>query len=236
MTTVTFATFCHPPHLERLHKPGVLADILMSHRQHFDQVIVVHQRCHGLPYEPIGMPFVSVYESEDYHPGILSKFGIPEEDPIADELTHGPNAAHYWKWHVINHLIALTEATSEYIVFSDCDCRIVAAPLEPPSWVQVGINWLREDPSVFCVCPSEGSGPRKTQNMSQQLFLVETARMRREPLNLPWNGQFDAPGGPMQEYYFMLEGRIGRMLTTRGLYRHILNNRYRYWHYNPWEV
>jgi len=239
MPTVSFATHCHPPHLERLHQEGVLAQILNSHAYPFNEVILVHQRCRGLPCRVIAeVPGLKIYESEvwegngDYAP-ILERYGIPANDPTADELTHGAGGSHFYKWHIINHLIELDVATSAYIVFSDCDCKMIHQP-EGQSWINEGIRILKTRPEIFCVSPSDGGGERLTQTMSQQLFLVDAARMRQGPLGLPWNGKTDAPGGPMIEYYFMLEGRIGRLLTTRGWYRYVLPDRFRYWHANPW--
>jgi len=238
---VSFITFCHPPHLERLHKEGVLLDILMSHAHPFNEIIIVHQRCQGIPYRPIAeVPGVQVVESEywqgngDYAP-ILEKYGIEPADPVMDDLTHGREGPHYWRWHCINHLIGLTMASCKYIVFADCDTKMIKTDARR-SWVDAGIDVLEQGRNAFCVSPNDGSDERFTQNMSQQLFLVEAERMRKGPLGLPWNGKFDAPGGPMQEYYGMLEGRIGRLLTTRGWYRYVLPAAYRYWHYNPWEV
>lgn len=234
MPTVSFITFCHPPHLERLHKKGVLWNILAGHRHKFDEVLLVHQRCRGLEYRPIAeLPEVRILESEDYYPQIFGEFGIQWPDPVLDELTHGPEASHFWAWHSLNHLIGLKEAKSEYIVFADCDTEIIKSGIK--TWVQVGIEILENRRDVFCVSPSDGGDERMTQNMSQQLFLVEAARMRSANLGLPWNGKFDAPGGPMQEYYGMMEGRIGRLLTTYQMWRYVLPPRWRYWHYGDWQ-
>jgi len=102
------------------------------------------------------------------------------------------------------------------------------------SWVAKGIQILSGRRNIFCVCPSDGGGERAIQIMSQQMFMVETARMRSEPIGMEWDGTF-MPGGPFQEYYGMMEGRIGRVLTTKGYYRYVLPARWRYWHYKPWE-
>jgi hypothetical protein len=51
--------------------------------------------------------------------------------------------------------------------------------------------------------------------------------------NIPWNWEVLAPGGPMQEYYYMLEGRIWRYLHKNQLWRCILPDEIaRYWHCN----
>lgn len=232
MSKVDFITFCHAPHLERLHAPGVLDEMVQSHRYPFDNIHIIHQRCGVMPYrtiDDVDRP-VHIHSSEDY-PDILSAFNIKESE-IADDLTHGPNAPHYWKWHVINHLIGLVVTRAEYVVFSDCDCLMVRN--EPATWILEGIDYLEANRRALVVSPSDGAGERDTQNMSQQLFLCEVARFRGLNFDLPWNGKFDAPGGPMQEYYFMLEGRIGRIMTTYRYHRHVLSEKHRYWHFNPW--
>lgn len=233
VNSVSFATHCHPPHLPKLHKEGVLLDILKSHAYPFSEVLVVHQNCRGLPYRAITEVEHRIIESEDYYPQIFSEYGIQWPDPVLDELTHGPGAAHFWEAHTQNHLIELKEAAGDYIVFADCDTKIIHSDPRR-SWVGVGIEVLKRRKDVFCVSPSDGGGERLTQIMSQQLFLVDVERMRRGPLGLPWNGKFDAPGGPMQEGYGMLEGRICRLMVAQGTYRYVLPDSWRYWHSNPW--
>jgi hypothetical protein len=230
MPSVSLVTFCHPPHLPKLHSPGVLDEMVESHRFYpFKDVIVVHQRCGDLPFAPVD---ARVLASEHY-PDILESFGINPDNPDAERLTHGPGAPHYWKWHCINHLIGAIEAIGDYIVFSDCDCLITQSG--EWSWIDEAFDQLARNPHAWMVSPSDGGGARMTQNVSQQLFMVERERFLTTDFDLPWNGKFDAPGGPMQEYYFMLEGRIGRYLTENGLYRIVLPDTWRYWHYNPWE-
>lgn len=231
MSRVTLVTFCHPEHLAKLHRPGALRNLVESHRHTFEEVIVVHQRCRGLECQPLDYP-TRIVESEDYYPQIFAEYGIKWPDPVLDELTHGSNAAHFWENHTQNHLIGLKEAKGEYIVFSDCDCLIIASDPEM-SWVDKGIQSLRRR-NTFCVSPSDGGRERRIQIMSQQVFMVEAARMRSEPIGMEWDGTFIS-GGPFQEYYGMMEGRIGRVLTTKGLYRHILPATWRYWHYNPYD-
>ena len=235
MPTVTFATHCHAPHLERLHSPGVLLDILKSHAYPVNEIFVTHQNCRGIEYRPFDVPGVRILETEDYYPQIFAEFGIKWPDSVMDELTHGKGAAHFWEAHCQNHLIELKEATSAYIVFSDCDCKMIHQP-EGQSWIEVGLHALKTRPDIFCVSPSDGGGERLTQTMSQQLFLVDAARMRRGPLGLSWNGKFDAPGGPMAEFYGMLEGRITRLMIAKNLYRYVLPERFRYWHHGNWRA
>lgn len=231
MATVSFITFCHPYHLPMLHKPGVLRTMVESHQHPFSEVIVVHQRCRGLEYQPLDYP-ARIVESEDYYPQIFSEYGIKWPDPVLEELTHGPTSAHFWENHTMNHLIGLKEAKGDFIVFSDCDSKIIASDPRM-SWVAKGIQILKGRRNIFCVSPSDGGGERAIQIMSQQMFMVETIRMRSEPIGMEWDGTF-MPGGPFQEYYGMMEGRIGRVLTTKGYYRYVLPDKWRYWHTKDW--
>lgn len=236
MTCVDFVTFCHPPHLEKLHASGVLREMVDSHEHDFHRIYIVHQRCRGLPYKMImDVPHL-VLETEDYYPEIFERYNIQWPDLVADEWTHGHNAPHFWENHVQNHLVGFEASRSPYIVFSDCDCLIWSQ--DPPSWIERGIEILEEDERVLIVSPGDGGGElRLTQNVSQQLFLCDRLRFSAGVnLGLPWNGEFDAPGGPMQEYYWMLEGRIGRYMTANGLYRAVLPDSWaRYWHYSDWQ-
>ena len=233
MPTVTFGTYCHPPHLPKLHKLGVLASILGTHKYPFAEVIVVHQRCRGLEYIPFDIP-TRIFETEDFYPQIFAKYGIKWPDQVMSDLTHGPSGAHFWENHVMNLLIVGMQATSEYIVFSDCDCKMIKN--EPSSWIEQGIQLLTKYPSkILLISPSDGAGPRYDQTMSQQMFLIRRDRFLNIEWNREWNGKFDAPGGPFQEYYGLAEGRIGRHLTNHGLYRYVLPNNFRYWHYDEWK-
>lgn len=232
MPTTSLITFCSPFHLPILHRPNALKEMVESHKHDFCEIIVVHQRCRGLEWQPFDYP-ARIVESEDYYPQIFAEYGIRWPDPVLDELTHGSNASHFWENHTMNHLIGLKEAKGDYIVFSDCDCKIIASDPHM-SWVEKGIQILSRRRRVFCVSPSDGARERDIQIMSQQVFLVEAARMRSEPIGMEWDGTF-LPGGPFQEYYGMMEGRIGRILTTQGLYRHVLPNKWRWWHFKPWE-
>jgi hypothetical protein len=40
------------------------------------------------------------------------------------------------------------------------------------------------------------------------------------------------PGGPMPEYWAMLEGRMELYCRHRGMYRYVLGPEYRYYHHN----
>ncbi len=241
MPTVTLATHCHSRDLPRLHAPGVLEELIDCHGYKFDKVVVVHQRCdeYKLPNFLFG---VNAYvhkvidiKEEDY-PVILGKFGIPHLDPILSELTHGWNAPHYYEHHCVNHCCEILSAESDYIVFTDADCRIIN---QPDSWVSKGIEILEKYPEAFIVAPSDGGqefnfvadGCRFTQTVSQQIFMGRTQQLKQlDFTNLQWDGKFDAPYGPFQEFYGLFEGWMWRYMRANNLYRAVLPEAYRYWH------
>lgn len=234
--SVTLATHCHSRDLPRLHAPGVLEELISCHGYPFNEILVIHQRCGDLPYEvPQGVKVLDISE-QDYEP-VLASFGIPHEDPALSEITHGWNWQWYYEHHCVNHCKEILEATSDYVVFNDADCRIIS---QPDSWIDRAIDILETYGDVFMVSPSDGGhevekllpdGTRCVRTTSQQLFIADRARLRRMDFSqLPWNGKFDAPGGPMQEWYGMMEGHLGRWMKKYNLYRAILPEKYRYWH------
>lgn len=234
MPSVDFITFCCQKDAVRLHLPGNVDRVVASHGSDFDNVYLIYQRIDSSNYSVPN--YVQQINSDDF-PTILQDFNIEPNQPIADGHTHGPTAAHYWKWHTINHLIGLKVSQADYIVFSDCDCRMLE---QPDSWVKRAVSVLEQHPEVLIVSPSDGGsmaekllpdGIRLTQNVSQQLFLCQRERMLDVDFDIPWNWEFLAPGGPMQEYYYMMEGRIWRYLHHNKLWRAILPVRWRYWHY-----
>lgn len=247
--TVDFITFCHWRDWERLYAPDELRKRVESHRHEFNRIIVVHQRLWDVFQErqftpnaaDFTLPYPMTFVYSEQFPFILTDYNIAEDQPKADEMTHGPSAPHYWKWHVINHLIGLTVSDADYIVFSDCDCRIKESANDL-SWVSAGITVLQKHSDVLMVSPSDGGDMaerrlptnagivRLTQNVSQQLFLCDRRRFRTVNFDIPWDWEFTAPGGPFQEYYYMLEGRIWRYMHHGGLYRGILPDKWRYWH------
>jgi len=240
MTTVDFATFCCTKDIDRLHAPGVLEASVNSHRYQFDNVIVIHQRCSDKLFNKSSLSNVRIVTINNYQvDNILTDFNINPVNPLGDELTHGPTAPHYWKWHVINHLTALRNSTSDYIVFSDADCYIKEQGER--SWIDIGIDLLKRYRDILIISPSDGGfmheaktpeGYRLTQNISQQMFLCERSRFINE-VNFDeyWDGNMDAVGGPFQEYYNLLEGRLWRYMRPRGLWRCILpTDIVRYWH------
>lgn len=241
MTTVTLATYCHLRDLPRLHAPGELQRLVDGHNYPFDEVIVIHQRCGTAEYrQPTGIPGLRIIDIHEMdYPAILGRFGIPHRDPALSELTHGWNGPHYYEHHNVNHCKVLTEAKSDYIVFNDADCHIIAQP-EGRSWIDRAVEILETIPAVFIVAPSEGGaefdqllpdGTRLTQTVSQQLFIGNRARLlEMDFTDLPFDGKFDAPYGPMQEFYGMFEGHLWRWMRKHGLYRAVLPPQWRYWH------
>lgn len=246
MPTVTFATHCHSRDLPRLYAPDhtvepemtVLEELIGTHNYPFAEIQIVHQRCGDLPFNPLPGSKVIRIEEKDY-PYILGRFGIPHRDPVLSELTHGWTGPHYYEHHCVNHCAHLLNASSDYILFSDADCRMIAQP-EGQSWVTKAIEILRQYPEVLIVAPSDGGhefnrmlpdGVRLTQTVSQQIFLAERrALLEMDFTHLPWDGQFRAPYGPFQEFYGLFEGHLWRWMDQHGLYRAVLPESFRYWH------
>ena len=241
MDDVSFITFCHHRDWERLAANDELSRRVASNKYPFYEILVVRQRMRSIPdAEQVNFQLLGAtreIDSED-HPNILEEFGINPDNPKADEMTHGPTAPHYWKWHVINHLIGLKEAKSPYVVFSDADCRIKSQP-KGRSWIEYGIELLNKHSDILIVSPSDGGsmaerrlsgGVRLTQNVSQQMFLCNRARLSSISFDMPWDWEYTAPGGPMQEYYYMLEGRMWRWMNKNNAWRAILPKAWRYWH------
>ncbi len=243
---IDYITFCHPKDYHRLYAPDWLTNAIASHEIHFNTVRIVHQRCAGLdmPAPPsvasLNCDALNIIPSEA-HLNILTEFGYPEEDPIADEWTHGPTGPHFWEFHNINHLVGLKVSDADYIVFSDSDCLIRSHDPDQ-NWIRKGIEILQRYPEVLIVSPGDGAtmaeaqlpnGYRLTQNVSQQLFLCSRARLKSIDFNIPWNWEFLAPGGPFQEFYYLLEGRIWRYMHKHSLWRCIVPDYVaRYWHCN----
>lgn len=216
---IDFATYCCHKDVDKLIKD--FDEHLGSHNYNFNSVHVIYQR---IPVKGFKMGIITHYIDESEYDDILRENGINPHNDEADEYTHGWTGAHYWKHHCVNQLTALKVSHADYIVLSDADCHMV----NKTNWIEKGIDILRNNPDILVVSPSDGSDESKTQNMSQQLFLCERQRLALIDFDLPFEGFRD--GGPMQEYYFMLEGRIGRYMEKNGLYRHILPINYRYWH------
>jgi hypothetical protein len=236
--SVTLATHCHSRDLPRLHASGVLEELISCHAYPFDEILVTHQRVGDLPYtlpddKRIGVLFIE----EKHYPDILGDFGIPHKDPLLSEITHGWDAPHYYEHHCVNHCMEILFATSDYILFTDADCRIIS---QPSSWVNKAIEILESHPEALIVSPSDGGhefdqmlpdGTRLTRTVSQQIFIGQRSRLlEMDFTNLKWDGQFTAPYGPFQEFYGMFEGHLWRWMERHNLYRAVLPEQWRYWH------
>ena len=250
MTTIAFCTFVHPPrYVEKLHRPGILRAMVESHRYPFDDVVVIHNQCRYVDYAPFDFPCRPVdLPREEFEP-LMARFGVRPNDPQCEEITHGEGAAHWYKVHVVNHLRGAEVTHADYIVFADCDTFIKSQPENEPTWIEVGISILEQYPQVLIVGPGDGgeagggmgeggklpNGARLTQNVSQQLFICRGDQFRHEiNFDVEWDGVRNAPGGPFQEYYCLMEGRLWRFMRETNTWRAILPDRWRYWHDSYW--
>lgn len=207
--------------MEKLH--SAYFNHVASHNFDFNERHIIYQRVEPKDVGIASNAVVHHIKEEDYD-SILERHNINPNNQEADDYTHGWNAPHYWKHHCVNHLVALENSDADYIVMADADCHM----LDMTNWVEKGIKLLKDDKSILVVSPNDGTSSRKTMTMSQQLFLCHRERMLSIDFDLPFKGFKD--GGPMQEYYWMLEGRIGRYMENNGLFRFILPEQYRYWH------
>ena len=221
---VAYASYCCPKDQDR-----VLAraqEHVASHKYPFDVKYFVFQRCPESLIAPEGFNPIRIADSD--YPEILHHFGIQWPDPVLDELTHGWSASHFWAHHVCNHVAVLRQAQTDYIVFADGDCFISETPESGPSWVEKGIELLENNPDLFVVCPSDGGEERREIIMSQQMFLINRKRFLEMEF-IPWDGKF-IDGGPMQEWYGMLEGKISRYMMKNNLFRYVLPQTWRWYH------
>jgi len=234
---VDYVTMCCPKDIRKLRDNHEFDKRVTSHEYPFHDYLVIRQRC-GNDFDDVVFT-AKEYRSEDY-PNILDEFGL-HDHPTADRMTGGVTGRHYWKHHCINHLIGLKESTADYIVFSDCDCRILDQPFED-SWITRGIELLRKYKNILMVTPSDGGDVhdklivktygtvRLHQIATQQLFLCNRTRLMSIDFNTPCNKESPVPGGIMKEYYFMLEGIMWRFMRKHGLYRAILPEAWTYKH------
>jgi len=233
--TVDFATYCCKKDVDKLRANFI--DHVHSHNYNFDNVHLIYQRITPDKEDWKNYVWDVTVNHNDYiihhlikerdYTKILRSYGIKSVNEEADKYTHGWNHSHYWRHHCVNHLVALRESKADYIVLCDADCHIKNQPAGE-SWVNKGIDILQKKKNILVVSPSDGSATQITQTMSQQIFICERERLAGIDFDLPFTGFKD--GGPMAEYYFMLEGRIGRYMEANDLYRHILDARWRYWH------
>lgn len=244
--TVAFITFTHPPkYVKRLHEPGVLREMVESHQWNFDEMIVIHNQCKAEDYPAFDYPCRTVDLPRNEFWPLMRRWDVDPDNKVFHEMSHGEGALHWYPYHVCNHLYGLEQTEAEYIVFADCDTRMVN---QPSSWVGIGLSILRNKPEVLIVSPGDGAqnggpgegghwldGTRLTRNVSQQLFLCRADEFKHKvDFDVPWDGKFDAPGGPLQEWYCMMEGRMGRYMEKASQWRAILPDAWRYWHNSHW--
>lgn len=224
MSRVDFATFCCQKDAHRLHAPGQLRKQVESNGYSFDTIIVVYQLCNPSDYAPFDTETRTVVI--DNLDQVLVRFNIA----LGGQYKSNTDQAHFWKYHVVNHLAAIEASQSDYIVFADNDCWMVE---QPDSWVTKGIEALQQNPGIFIVSPNDGEPERMTRRMSQQMFLACTDEFRQADFNQPgWDGNVNVPGGPIPEYWAMLEGRMELYSCTTNQWRYVLPPEYRYWHHN----
>jgi hypothetical protein len=224
---VDFATFCFKGDAHRLHAPGQLRRQVESNAYLFNQIIVVHQLCNPADYPPFDLDTKTVVI--DDLDAVLRRFNI---DPDKPQYTSTTDQAHHYKYHVVNHLAAVEASRSDYIVFADADCWMVEQP-PGQSWVYTAMQALQLNPNIFIVSPNDGEEKRLTRRMSQQMFMARTEEFRQADFDQPgWDGNVNVPGGPMPEYWGMLEGRMELYCRKVNQYRYVLGPEYRGWHFN----
>lgn len=231
MTTCDFATFCYSGDAHRLHKPGHLEMQVSSNRYPFNQVIVVYQLCNFPNFDhPVFSDChfdISVCKINNLDE-VLKSGNIDIDKPQYQSPT---DRHHTWKQHVVNHLMAVNVSKADYIVFADLDCWMIKQPYFA-NWVEIGINVLKQNPDVFIVSPNDGEPERKTQVISQQMFLTRLDDFRQADFNQPGYSGNPKDYSEMPEYHAMLEGRIHYYCKSVGRYRYVLPAEYRYFHHN----
>jgi len=217
---IDLVTYCCPKDAHKLHAPGALEALVRSHGCAFSRVLVVQQDCRGLDLPPFTQPCV-VLETEEY-PGIRGEFGIPDSDPLGDEMA--PRGTKYcWQNHCQCQLVGLKEARTEHVAF--CDCDVVIEGAWRGSWVEEGVRILKARPEVLMVSPGHGQPGYDCDVVSQIAFVCERDRMRGIDLDLPGKaGAFD----------FVFEGRVQRYVRARGLKRHLLGPQWGVIHHYEW--
>lgn len=226
MASVSFFTFCHKGDFGLIHKPGQLWHQITSNNYHFDSLGVINQCVEPKPFD-IGVLQYHI-KNEQHIDEILFKWGIDLTKP---QYTSKTDKAHQWRYHVVNHIYAAQNCHTDYIVFADNDCWIVDSIGQ--SWVTYGMAMLELNPLIWMVSPNDGEEERMIRRVSQQMFLVRARDFKAADFNQPgWDGDTNIPGGPMPEYWGMLEGRIELWLRHINKYRYVLPAHYRYWHHN----
>lgn len=231
MPSVDFATFCFAGDAHRLHAPGQLEKQVTSSGYGFSDVIVVYQNCNPDDYKMLRCSYpINQVVIEDID-NVLKAFGIDLE---RQQYSSSTDKHHTWKNHVANHLAAVMQSYSDYIVFADADCWMVRQPTGTlfDSWVELGIEILSANPDIFIVSPNDGEPERRTQVMSQQMFMARTEEFRNADFNQPGYSGNPRDYPEMPEYHAMAEGRIHYHCKATGKYRYVLPPEYRYWHFN----
>ncbi len=231
MPTVDFITFCCPKDIHKLHAEGVLDKAVKSHAHPFRQVYVLHQHVAGVEARPLP-DYAQIVTVDDEIVG--RHVHLP--DDAAEHYTGPANRAHYWRNHIMNHLTGMEVSQADYILFQDADITYLP---ETGPWVEEAIQVLESQPSCLMVTPNWGGADGivhqdgrawYVETVSQQIFLIRRDRMKAVDLNVPWNWEKLAPFGPMQEFYYMLEGRLWRYMDRERLVRGVLKA-HRYWHW-----
>jgi hypothetical protein len=226
---VDFATFCHAGDAHRLHVPGQLMRQVVSNGLKFNRLIIVYQAISSANYTLLHPGYDGIRIDTGDINYKLQQFGILTDK---SQYASQTDKAHKWQNHVVNHLTAVNVSSADYIVFADNDCWMVKQP-EHISWVERGVKILQAMPEIFIVSPNDGEPERYTRRFSQQMFLARVEEFRNADFNQPgWDGNVNISGGPMPEYWAMLEGRMELYCRTTGQYRYVLGPEYRYWHHN----
>lgn len=227
--SVDFATFCYSGDAHRLHAPGQLKRQVESNNYPFNEVIVIHQLCAPTFFRDCNFP-ISIYAIDDLDQ-VLRTFNIDIDKP---QYVSPTDKAHTWKNHTANHLAAVMRSSAEYIVFADNDCWMVSQPVNtwPENWVELGIDILANNPDIFIVSPNDGEPERRTQVISQQMFMARTEEFRQADFNQPGYSGNPRDYPEMPEYHAMGEGRMHYYCKATGKYRYVLPPEYRYWHFN----
>ena len=230
---VDFATFCHAGDAHRLHAPGQLKMQISSNGYNFNEIIIIYQNKRFPCFDYLDIMDDGRYlidRCQVVDPVLtLRELGVNIDKP---QYISSTDQAHTWENHVVNHLAAVSRSAADYIVFADNDCWMVRQP-KGLSWVTKGIEILEGSPETFIVSPNDGEPARSTQRMSQQMFLARVDEFRNADFDQPgWDGNVNIPGGPMPEYWAMLEGRMELYCRMTRQYRQVLGPEYRYWHHN----
>ena len=233
MPTCDFATFCHSKDGHRLHAPGQLKLQVESNGYPFNMVYAIHQLCDPFDFDnpmfdDCGFA-IGIYKINDIDQ-VLRNFEI---DIDKHQYVSPTDPAHTWKVHTVNHLAAvlLSKSKADYIVFADSDCWMINQPAGK-NWVQAGIDILSSQPDVFIVSPNDGEPERKTQTISQQMFMARVDEFRGMDFNQPGYSGNPRDYPEMPEYHAMAEGRIHHYCVATGKYRYVLPPEYRYFHHN----